>query len=82
MFMKNTLTKLTCLLMKTVIRLNGWTDKPKPEPHRPTPHYPWWRKLSETKIEVSDLLGAFDKSMKKTEKKAIFEGLHHGGKAV
>ena len=66
--MKEVTTKLATLLMRTSLRLNGWTDAPKPEPHQQTPQYPWWRKLSSTKIEVSDFIGAFRKTLHEAKK--------------
>jgi len=69
--MKEVTTKLATLLMRTSLRLNGWTDAPKPKPHQPTPQYPWWRNLAPNKIEVSDFLGAFRKVMAENKKQEI-----------
>ena len=66
--MKQATTKLTCLLMRASLRLNGWTDAPKPPPYQETPKHPWWRKLSEKRIQSADFITAFDRVMEENKK--------------
>ena len=66
--MKQATTKLATLLIRASLRLNGWTDAPKPPPYQPLPQYPWWKKLTSSKIVSSDMIGAFDKVMKESNK--------------
>ena len=59
--MKNAALVFARQMMIIAIRLHGWTNKPKPEPFKPSPHFPWWRNKDGKKggIEITDLARAW-----------------------
>lgn len=41
--MKRLFFKFTLLVLRLALRLDGWTDKPRPPGYKPNPDLPFWR---------------------------------------
>lgn len=66
--MKSLFFKFTLLVLRTALRLDGWTDKPRPAGYKPNPDLPFWRFLPDTglmapRIESGNLAHACNKSL-------------------
>lgn len=69
--MKPLFIKFTLFVLRLALRLDGWTDKPRPPGYKPNPDLPFWRlvpydKLAEglpQRIESGNLAHACNKSL-------------------
>lgn len=69
--MKSLFIKFTLLVLRLALRLDGWTDKPRPPGYKPNPDLPFWRYRPQCpgipdSIESGNLAHACNKSLFKT----------------
>lgn len=68
MKMKPFFIKFTLFVLRLALRLDGWTDKPRPAGFRPNPDLPFWRYCPKRPgippaIESGNLAHACNKSL-------------------